>query len=98
MRTYLEVKGLPRNEYVIAPCCGRRVLADVLLHAHKMPLELRPRSAEFLCDGCRERLVNSGTLTREQLILLLHVDPPAHLIQKMRGIDRELRGDGVRQS
>lgn len=90
MRTYHNDQGLTRRQQVVAPCCGRRVLSDVLLNVESLALELRPRGASYMCDGCKERLFNTGQLTREEFVRQLGASE--QLVEKMRGVDGRLCG------
>ncbi|MGH7460989.1 MAG: hypothetical protein ACREMA_08165 [Longimicrobiales bacterium] len=69
----------------------------MLINVTGLPTELRsahPRSgnssgvADYLCDGCRERLFLTGKLTREAWVK--YFNAPAELVAKMRALDSAL--------
>lgn len=68
MRTWKTEHQLDGNPTVIAPCCGRPVAADMLVHTASLPKEKRGvRGADFECDGCLERLKRTGKLKTSEL-------------------------------
>lgn len=60
---------------VFAPCCGRRVSADMVADLRGIPDTVArpagrgaPQDLEFACDGCRWRVERSGDWTPSRLM------------------------------
>ena len=76
---------------VRAPCCGRRVWPDVLVDCARLPVEVRPRGASDLCDGCRETLLRDGWVTHEALLVALGAPPDLVARARARDVARRTR-------
>jgi hypothetical protein len=61
--------------------CGRMTTACMLVAVRDVPAAIKARialpDAEYLCDGCRERLFREGHVTREDFFAHLGAPPEA---------------------
>jgi len=80
--TYRAVRRLATNPLVRCGC-GRRTNADMMLDVRALPTTIRGTS-EFVCDGCRERWVLEGKISREALYRALGA--PDTVLQKISRI------------
>lgn len=80
---------MARNARVPAPCCGRRIPADMLMFAGDQPEALRPQRAHYVCAVCRETLFLRGQTTRAEFYGRALAAPA--IVEKMRKLDQELR-------
>lgn len=63
-----------------ACACGRVVPTDMLVDVRALPAALRA-GRTYLCDGCRERLLRSGQITRVDFARALGA--PEHVLTKL---------------
>ena len=83
--------------------CGRWVTADMMVRATGLPAAMRsavvrrdretfarPGPPDYLCDGCREWLALSGTVSRAQLAEAFGA--PAAVVAKAEHNQRKLEG------
>jgi hypothetical protein len=74
-------------ENPVARCpCGRETNADMLVDVRPVPATVKAKighpDAEYLCDGCRERLFREGHVTRE--VFFSHLGAPPAVLERIR--------------
>ena len=86
--TYRAARALPDNPLVRCGC-GRTTNASMMLDVRALPATVRG-GRDYICDGCRERMILTGRITREDLYRALGA--PDTVLARVRIMDERRRG------
>lgn len=93
LKTLQDEPGFEHNPLVRCPYCNCECFADQLVDATVQPSKIRKKNETHHCHVCRERMFNAGVVTREEYIQAHN--PPQQLVEKMRHVDKELKGGSL---
>jgi len=73
------------TENLLVRCgCGRVTNANMMLDVRALPPAVRG-NREYICDGCRERWIREGRISREALYQA--IGAPAEAIARVRAME-----------